>query len=189
MKIRSDKSITFSKNTTQGPDASSQESTTRHERDEIANIAQAQDAEAEARVAELVEDTNYDQDGETEHPTDPEVTTAESDQRVATTTTESEPETGSGQEPNASSGQTVPEPEAHLNRPGVVPESAVTMFIPSPAEAINTAAALAQARAYNARAGYAYAIAGYADANEHADTGADRAANRQRPTGDPLETR
>ena len=103
----------------QGPDASSQESTSRHERDEIADIAQAQDAEAEARVAELVEETtnsNCDQDGETEHPTDPERTTRENDQRAAMTTTVSEPVPGSGQEPNASSGQAVPEPEAHLSR-------------------------------------------------------------------------
>ena len=129
---------------TRRPDSSPQESTTRHERDETANTAQAQDAEAEASVAELVED--QDQGGETEHPTDPEVTTAESDQREATTTTE------------------------------LVSEPTVVFFQPSPAEAINTAAALASARAYNARAGYAYAIAGYDDANQHADEGTDRAA-------------
>jgi hypothetical protein len=140
------------------------------------NIAQAQDAEAEARVAELVEDTTRDQDGETEHSTDPVVTTTESDQRAATTTTELEPETGSGLEPNASPGQTVREPEAHLSRPEVVSEPTVMMVIPSHAEAINTAAALASAMAYNARAGYAYAIAGYDDANQHADAGTGRAA-------------
>ena len=70
----------------------------------------------------------------------------------------------------------MPEPEAHLSRTGVVSESVVTIFTPSPAEAINRAAALAQARAYNARVGYAYAMAGYAEANEHGEAGADRAA-------------
>ena len=65
---------------TQGPDASSQESTTRRERDEFADIVQTQDAEAEARVAELVEETtnsNHDQEDETEHRTDLELTARE----------------------------------------------------------------------------------------------------------------
>ena len=50
---------------TQGPDTSSQESVTRSEREEIASLALTQDAKAEARVAELVEETttsNLDQD-------------------------------------------------------------------------------------------------------------------------------
>jgi hypothetical protein len=130
---------------TQGHDASPQESTTRHERDETANTAQAQDAEAEARVAALVEDQA--QGSETEHPTDPEMTTSENDQREATTTTE------------------------------VVSEPTVIFFQPSPGDIINTAAAQASVRAYNARAGHAYAVAGYEYANQHADVGTDRAVS------------
>ena len=75
------------------------------------------------------------------------MTTSENDQREATTTTE------------------------------VVSEPTVIFFQPSPGDIINTAAAQASVRAYNARAGHAYAVAGYEYANQHADVGTDRAVS------------
>jgi hypothetical protein len=92
------------------------------------------------------------------------------------TTTVSEPLPEGGQESNASSGQAAAELEAYLSRTGAVLESVVTRSILSTEEAIQRAATLAQARAYNARAGYAYAMAGYAEASEQGEAGAEMAA-------------
>jgi hypothetical protein len=79
---------------THGPDTSSQESAARSEREEIASLTLTQDAEAEARVAKLVEETttsNLDQDDEMEHRTYPERTARRNGQRAAMTATASEP--------------------------------------------------------------------------------------------------
>ena len=68
------------------------------------------------------------------------------------------------------------EPEADLSQTGAVLESVLTRNILSTEEVIQRAATLAQARAYNARAGYAYALAGYAEASEQGEVGAEEAA-------------
>ena len=78
---------------TQGPDTSSQESTARTEREEIASLKLTQDAKAEARVAELVEETttsDLGQDDEIEHRTDSELIARGNDQRAAVIATVSE---------------------------------------------------------------------------------------------------
>ena len=75
------------------------------------------------------------------------------------TATVSEPVPEGGQASNASSCPEMAEPEADLSRTGAVLESVLTRNILSTEEVIQRAATLAQARAYNARAGYAYAMA------------------------------
>jgi hypothetical protein len=78
---------------TQGPDTSSQESTSRTEREEIVSLTLTQDAEAEARVAELVEETttsDLGQDDEIEHRTDSALTARGNDQRADVIATVSE---------------------------------------------------------------------------------------------------
>ena len=111
-----------------------------------------------------------------EHRTDLERIARGNGQRAAMTATMSELVPEGGQASNASSGPEMVEPEADLSRTGAVLESVLTRNILSTEEVIQRAATIAQARAYNARAGYAYAQAGYAEASEQGEAGAEVAA-------------
>jgi hypothetical protein len=98
----------------------------RTEREEITSLTLTQDAEAEARVAELVEETpapDLGQDEEIEHRTDLARATRGGGQGAAEIAAVSEPVPEGEMASDAGSGQEMTEPEAELGLTGAVLES------------------------------------------------------------------